>query len=253
MTWIDHLLFLGCVALATYAQTMTGFAFGLVLLGLTGVLSLAPLVDMSNAVNMLALVNTVVALRGSGVRLDWTFLRTSLIASLFGVVAGVFVLEWLSASSVMLLSGLLGLTILACAVLLVIQTRPLERVSSPRTFLSYGLLSGLLGGLFASAGPPMVYHLYRQPLPLALIRNSLLVFFAVTGLVRLVLVTGSGSVSMASVWLCIEALPVVVVLTWVVRRYADAASVKRVKRMVLALLMIAGFGLLIPAARSLLF
>ena len=39
MSIYQHLLFLACVALATYAQTMTGFAFGLVLLGLSGVFS----------------------------------------------------------------------------------------------------------------------------------------------------------------------------------------------------------------------
>ena len=41
MSILQHLLFLACVALATYAQTMTGFAFGLVLLGLSGVFQLA--------------------------------------------------------------------------------------------------------------------------------------------------------------------------------------------------------------------
>jgi len=252
MTWIDHLLFLCCVALATYAQTMTGFAFGLVLLGLTGLLSLAPLHEMSNVVNMLTLVNAVVALRGTGAQLDWSLLRTPMIASLVGVAFGVFALEWMSGNTVLLLRGLLGLTILACAILLITSTRPLAQVSSRNSFIRYGLISGVLGGLFSSAGPPMVYHLYRQPLPLPLIRNSLLILFAANALVRLSLVTVQGSLKVSSLWLGLEALPVVVILTWLVRHYASADSVKTVKRMVFVLLLIAGFGLLIPVTHALL-
>lgn len=251
MTWFDHFLFLVCVALATYAQTMTGFAFSLILLGLTGLLSLGTLSEMSNVVNMLALVNVFVALRGVRANFNWSLIHTALIASSFGVVVGVFALDWISGNAITLLSGLLGVTILACAILLVARKRPLGQLSPPRTFVSYGLLSGLMGGLFSSAGPPMVYHLYRQPLPLAVIRDSLLVFFAANAGLRIVLVGASGGLSLSSVWWALEALPVVVVLTWLVRRYATSDSIKVVKLLVFALLMIAGWGLVIPAARSL--
>lgn len=252
MTWIDHFLFLGCVALATYAQTMTGFAFGLVLLGLTGLLSLAPLSEMSHVVNMLTLVNAFVALRGSGVKLDWSLLRTPLIASLIGVVFGVFALEWMSGNMVLLLRALLGITILACATLLIASTRPLPRVSSRNAFIGFGLVSGVLGGLFSSAGPPMVYHLYRQPLPLSLIRNSLILLFAANATLRLTLVVSQGGLSVSALWLGLEAFPVVAILTWLVRRYVSADSVKMVRRMVFVLLLIAGFGLLIPVTHALL-
>ena len=252
MTWVDHMLFLGCVALATYAQTMTGFAFGLVLLGLTGLFSLAPLPEVSNVVSMLTLANALVALGRARSHLSWSLIRPPLGASLVGVAVGVAALEWISGSTAMLLRWLLGLTILACAILLVARTRPLARVSSRLSFILYGGLSGVLGGLFSSAGPPMVYHLYRQPLPLPLVRNSLLVLFSANAVVRLSLVAGHGSLGSTALWLSLEALPVVVGLTWLVRRYASAESVQAVKRMVLVLLLLAGLGLLIPATRALL-
>jgi len=215
-------------------------------------MSLAPLPEVSNVVNMLTLVNALVALHGSRADLNWSLIRTPLVASLIGVAVGVFALEWISGNTVLLLRGLLGLTILACAVLLIARTKPLAQVSSRGSFISFGLVSGVLGGLFSSAGPPMVYHLYRQPYPLAVIRNSLLVLFAANSAVRLVLVAGSGSFSLSAFWLGLEALPVVVLLTWAVRRYASAGSMKMVKRMVFVLLLIAGFGLLIPVTRALL-
>ncbi|HYG44083.1 MAG TPA: TSUP family transporter [Bordetella sp.] len=251
MTWIDHLLYLGCVALATYAQTMTGFAFGLVLLGLAGLFALAPLPDISNVISMLTLANALVALGRARSYLNWSLIRPPLAGSLAGVALGVFALEWISGNTALLLRWLLGATILACAFLLVMRTRPLERVSSRLSFILFGGLSGVLGGLFSSAGPPMVYHLYRQPLPLPLVRNSLLVLFSANAVLRLSLVAGHGSLGAASVWLSLEALPVVVALTWLVRRYASAGSMQTVKKMVFVLLLLAGLGLLIPATRAL--
>ncbi|OZI39765.1 hypothetical protein CEK29_16465 [Bordetella genomosp. 5] len=251
MSLADHILFLVFVALATYAQTMTGFAFGLVLLGLAGLFALAPLPDVSNTVSILTLINAVVAMGRSRPQVDWNLLRPALLSSMVGVTFGVFALDWISGSMTIVLQWLLGLTILACAMLLVLRTQPLERVSGRGSFVFFGTISGVLGGLFSSAGPPMVYHLYRQPLPLAVIRNTLLVLFSFNAVLRLSLVTWQGTLKVSTLWLSLEALPVVVGLTWLVRRYASADSMRAVRRMVFVLLLAAGFGLLGPATLNL--
>nr|WP_314359768.1 sulfite exporter TauE/SafE family protein [uncultured Achromobacter sp.] len=251
MSISHHLLFLACVALATYAQTMTGFAFGLVLLGLSGVFQLASVAEVANVVSVLSLVNAAVTLARAKPQVNWSLMRPAMIASLVGVALGVAALTWISGSMTVLLQLLLGITILACAVLLVARAKPLERLSSKASFLFFGGISGVLGGLFSSAGPPMVYHLYRQPLPLASIRNSLLVLFSLNAVVRLALVTGQGHFMASSFWLSVQALPVVIGVTWVARRYSTAGSMKTVKRMVFVLLLAAGMGLIVPAARIL--
>jgi hypothetical protein len=251
MSLTDHILFLACVALATYAQTTTGFAFSLILLGLAGVLSLSSLPEMTNVVNMLALVNAFVALRGIRANLNFGLIKGAFYSSTIGVVIGVAALHWISGDAIVWLSGLLGLTILLCAMLLIIRKRQLSEVSPPSTFVSYGLLAGLMGGLFSSAGPPMVYHMYRQPLSLAVIRDSLLIFFAANAALRIVLVGATGGLTMSSVWLAVEALPVVAGLTWLVRRYASLESLKTVKLFVFFLLLVAGLGLVVPAAMTL--
>lgn len=251
MTPTQHLLFLLAVAVATYAQTMTGFAFGPVLLGLSSLFALAPLPDMSNTVSILTLINALVAIGRSRPHVDWTLLRPALISSLVGVALGVAALDLIHGSMSVILQWLLGLTILVCAFMLVMQARQLARVSRKPVFVFFGIISGLLGGLFSSAGPPMVYQLYRQPLPLAVIRNSLLVIFAANAVVRLSLVTWQGSIHANTLWMSLEAFPVVVALTWLVRRFASADSIKTVKRMVFVLLIAAGLGLFVPASRTL--
>ncbi|AZY49871.1 sulfite exporter TauE/SafE family protein [Bordetella avium] len=252
MTASQHVIFLLAVALATYAQTMTGFAFGLVLLGLASLFALAPLPDMSNTVSILTLINALVAIGRNRPQVDWSLLRPALCSSLIGVALGVAALGFIDSGTSIWLQWLLGLTILGCAFMLVLQARQLKQVSGKPVFVFFGLISGLLGGLFSSAGPPMVYHLYRQPLPLAVIRNSLLVIFAVNSVVRLGLVSAQGSLHLNTLWMSLEAFPVVVLLTWLVRRFASADSIKTVKRMVFVLLIAAGLGLFLPTSQQLL-
>lgn len=251
MSISQHLLFLVCVALATYAQTMTGFAFGLVLLGLSGVFQLASVAEVANVVSVLSLVNAAVTLARARPQVNWSLIRPAMFSSLVGVGVGVTALAWISGSMAVLLQLLLGCTIVACAVLLVARAQPLAQVSSRGSFLFFGAVSGVLGGLFSSAGPPMVYHLYRQPLPLAAIRNSLLILFSVNAMARLTLVTGQGEFMASSFWLSVLALPIVIGVTWVARRYATAGSMQTVKRLVFMLLLAAGLGLIVPAFRTL--
>ncbi|WP_251882063.1 sulfite exporter TauE/SafE family protein [Achromobacter sp. Marseille-Q4954] len=251
MSISQYLLFLACVALATYAQTMTGFAFGLVLLGLSGVFQLASVSEVANVVSVLSLVNAAVTLARAKPQVNWSLMRPAMASSLVGVGAGVAALAWISGSMGVLLQLLLGCTILGCAVLLIARAQPLSQVSSRGSFVFFGAISGVLGGLFSSAGPPMVYHLYRQPLPLAAIRNSLLILFSLNAIVRLALVTGQGAFMASSFWLSLLALPIVIGVTWVARRYSTAGSMKTVKRMVFVLLLAAGMGLIVPAFKAL--
>ncbi|MBV7502292.1 TSUP family transporter [Achromobacter sp. ACM05] len=251
MSIYQHLLFLACVALATYAQTMTGFAFGLVLLGLSGVFQLASVSEVANVVSVLSLVNAGVTLLRAKPQVNWSLLTPAAVSSLAGVGVGVAALTWISGSMAVLLQLLLGVTILACAILLVTRTQPLAQLSSRTSSVFFGGVSGVLGGLFSSAGPPMVYHLYRQPLPLATIRNSLLILFSLNATVRLALVTVQGAFMVSSFWLSVQALPVVIGVTWFARRYSTENSMKKVKRMVFVLLLAAGLGLIVPATRIL--
>jgi len=252
MSVTHYLLFLFLVALATYAQTMTGFAFGLVLLGLAGLFELAPLPVMSNVVSILTLINALVIIGRTRPSVDWTMLRPAMFSSFAGVGLGVLALQWMTHDFAVVLHALLGLTIVVCAFMLVSTARRRKEPSGPRSFVVIGALSGVLGGLFSSGGPPMVYHLYRQPLPLATVRNTLLIFFAVMAVARLALVTVSGAIDVDTVILSLSALPVVIGLTWLVRRYANMEAVALIRRLVFLLLLFAGLGLLVPALRDLL-
>ncbi|MNM34532.1 Sulfite exporter TauE/SafE [compost metagenome] len=252
MSVASHLLFLACVALASVAQNLTGFAFGLILLGLTAVLHLASLADVANVVSVLVLANAAITFGRSRPQLAWPVFAPSLAASLLGVAAGVVLLGWFSAQQVTLLRFLLGCAIVVCAFMLVLRASARARQSSLPAFLFFSGVSGVMGGLFASAGPPMVYHLYRQPWAAETIRHFLIVLFAANAVLRLALVLAHGQFSMTAVWLTVEALPLVMGLTWLARRHPSRLPIEQVRRAVFVLLLIAGLALVLPPVLSLL-
>jgi hypothetical protein len=252
MTGWQIALFLLCAALATCAQTLTGFAFALVLLGLAGMFHLAPLPDLANVATVLALANAAMALRGSARTLDFAAFRDIAIGSALGVATGLLLLDWLSANTVIALRLLLGLTVIACAVVVLLEAAALRTRSGAHVFRGYGLLSGVLGGLFAAGGPPLVYHLYRQPLPLRTIRDTLMATLAASSLFRLLVVVPTGQFSANAGRLCLLAAPVVFGLSWWLERHPPGWARPRILKLVCALLLFTGAGLALPAAQQLL-
>lgn len=247
--WAQHLLFIACVALATFVQSLTGFAFGLVLLGLVAMLHLVPLAEAANVVTLMVLANAAMIVRAAP-GLPARLMLPTFGSSLIGVGLGACLLAWLSDHAIGALRLTLGLAILACSLLLVLRTETGARLSSRPSFAFFGTLSGVMGGVFASAGPPMVFHLYRQPLDRIVVRDTLVLLFAVNALLRLVIVLAQGRFDSAALMLSLEALPVVLAVTWATRRHPPQWSPLTVRRIVFVLLMVAGASLVLPALSS---
>jgi uncharacterized membrane protein YfcA len=238
--------FLLCVAVASCAQGITGFALALILLGLTSLFGIAALPDVANVATVLSLASAAVALRGTRHSVDWAIWRSTVTGSLFGVGAGVALQAWLSANVVLVLRLLLGLVVLGCAVVVLVRARPLAQRSSKASFGATGVLSGLLGGLFAASGPPLVYQFYRQPLGIATVRDTLVATLATGSLMRLAMVVPSGQFSRRALLLAALAVPVAMGITWWLKRHPPAWRRETVLKIVCALLVLTGVGLIAP-------
>lgn len=243
--------FLAAVAIATATQNLTGFALVLVLLGITGLFELAPLADAANVATILALVNAAVALRRGQHAVDWPLLRQTSVGTVGGVALGVLLLAWLSANAVLALRLLLGAVVIACALIVLRRAQPRPERSPPGAFVLTGLLSGVLGGLFSAAGPPLVYQFYRQPLSLDAVRDTLLALLAVGSVLRLVLVVLAGQFDPAVLALSALAAPVVIGVAWWMKRHPPPWDRTVVLRIVSALLVVTGIGLVAPALQGL--
>lgn len=232
------------VAVASFCQNLTGFAFALIFVGAAGALRLMPIADAANIASLLSLVNGVVYLRSHLFEPRWDLLRPLLLSSVPGVGLGLALLLWLGGQTLDGLRMALGLVVMACAVLLLAQKRRRATPSGAAALWGAGLLSGVLGGLFATAGPPIVYHLYRQPLPPALVRQCLLSTFLACTLARLAVVIPAGQLPWHVVWASAIAVPVVAGVTWLHARCPPRLPLRAVPWIVCALLMLAGASLL---------
>jgi uncharacterized membrane protein YfcA len=242
-----HATFLVFVAGAVYAQALTGFALALILLGLVGATNLVPLIDAVNATTIIGFCTAWLFLyRNRALRIEKVLVPT-VVASAAGVVVGALLLGWLAETAYQVLRLVLGVSIVACALSLWQAARPLPAMSSPRVFAFTGGIAGLLGGMFSAGGPPLVYLLYRQPKPLAWVRQSLMVFFGFSTSLRLFIVVPSGEFSLFALQLAAEALPVVFLMTWFAVRHPLPLSPRLFKAIICVLLITTGFSMSISA------
>ena len=243
--WGTYGWLIGVVVLASACQNLTGFAFGLIFVGMAGALHLMPIADAANVAGLLSLVNGVVYLRRHPFQPRWDMLKPILVSSLIGVLGGLALLHWLSGDLVNVLRMLLGATIIACAIVLLLQKQQRTTLSGPGAMWVAGGLSGVLGGLFSTSGPPMVYHLYRQPLSPQLVRQCLLIMVLATTVLRLGIVIPTGGVSLASLMTAAFAVRVVAGGTWLLAKYPPPLSTRVLQWMVCSLLLAAGVSMLL--------
>jgi uncharacterized protein len=239
-----HLLFLLFVALAVYAQNLTGFALALILLGLVGATDLVPLVDAVNAVTVIIATTACTFLyRRWPLQLERS-LWPAVASSIAGTIVGTILLTWLADAAHEILRLVLGISVMLCALLLWRATEPLKAVSSRGAFVVAGGISGLLGGMFSAPGPPLVYLMYRQPLAHARLQESLILFFGIGALFRLALVVPAGQFSIDASQLAVEAIPVVLVVTSFAASRPPPLPLALLKAVVCLLLVATGAGMI---------
>lgn len=244
--------FVGFTAVAAYVQTLTGFAFGLVMMGAIALVGLLPLPDAAAMVGMLTLINaTQMLIQGGWRAVALRELRLILVASLPSLLVGYALLEWLADTRSDLLKIALGLVIMLSSLQLAIRPAGLAKPSSDANFVGFGVISGLMSGLFATGGPPLVYLLFRQPLSHARIRETLVTAFGTAQAVRLVVVVASGNLPSLSPVALALAIPTVMLMTYAARRWPPSLSQRTMRRSVFVLLFLSGLSLALPAAMHL--
>jgi uncharacterized membrane protein YfcA len=236
---------------AAYVQTITGFAFGLLMMGGIGMLGLLPLPDAAVMVSVLTLVNAAQMILRGWKGVAWSEFRLALLPSLVLLVLGYFLLERLADTNLDGLRFLLGLVIVGASIQLLLQPHPLKERSSSGSFVLVGALGGFLGGMFSTSGPPLIYHLYRQPFPVATIRDTLVLIFAVNAIFRLGLVGTTGNFPIHILAGALLAAPVVTATTFLAKRWPPPLPVLTLRRIAFTLLLLSGLSLAVPAVINL--
>jgi len=233
--------------LAAYMQTLTGFAFGLIMMGGIGLTGLMPLPDAAVLVGCMVLVNAAQVLVRGWRDIAWRSFRPVIVASIVGLAAGYVMLDAMVSASIDWLKLALGIVIIISSIQLAMQPAPLKTHSSAGSFVFFGAAAGLMGGLFSTAGPPLVYHFYRQPLSAASIRETLVAIFAVNAVIRLAMVAAAGDMPHSGFWWGLLCVPVVMTMTFAAKRWPPPLSALSIRRVAFGLLFLSGLSLAAPA------
>ena len=247
-------LLLLTIVVGTYFQTATGFGLGIIVTGTATAFGLADLNFIAAVVSLITLVNCTFSLPDCLKQLDWRAIFTAGIAVFPGVIIGVVLLAYLSDFATNILQVLLGIMIIISGISSMIgaKNRALQSRSHHVSFFISGLASGFTGGLFGIAGPPLVFHFYRQPFSITAIRNMLIILFACICAIRSAYLAFYGLLTDEILILSALALPLTSVTTILVRRFPPALSAQNMRYVVFTLLILIGGHLLISGLWSLL-
>ena len=239
------LLTFALLGVATLLQTLSGFGFGLIVVSSFTLLEIMPLTATTFLVSFLSLFNSVSLVFKNTHHVNKRAFNILLVTAIPFMAAGYILLEYLSQSMSHWLNIMLGSVILLCCGLLVIKRSAVERSEPSIGFGVAGAMSGLLGGLFSTFGPPVVFQCYRQQWSITEIRITLLAFFCLTSLMRLIVVPFGTLPSYDIVLSTLFAIPIVLLFTRIGRLLAAKVSAKHIKLMALLMLTLSGSLLII--------
>lgn len=236
--------FMAILAVATYVQTVTGFALGMILMGAVTVFGLAPIAFTSVIVSAVTVFNCFFVLKNEFREFDYSLAAKTCIGVFPGLFIGLWLLDYMSASFGELLQLLLGITIIIAGLLIIFKPDPFDKASSNWAFGLSGGASGLLAGLFSMGGPPLVYLFYRQPLALKTIRLSLLSVFFMCSITRITMVGFQGGLTWDMLVFSLLCMPVVMACSWCGKHYPPPLSAPNMRRVAFTLLIVIGLGLI---------
>lgn len=199
----------GSVAMAS-AGILRGFTgFGTALAGVP-LLSLvfAPRLAVPT-IMALQIVAGLQNLYADGRHIEWRTLLRLLPGAVLGIVPGMGLLLWLRADTARLAIGL----IVVLTVLLLQRGWHLRRLPGPWGLLALGGLSGVLNGLAAMAGPPIIALFFSLRRPPEVTRASLAAFFLCNGTLGLALALAQGLIAPGELWLAALLCPAMILGT----------------------------------------
>ncbi len=244
-------VFVTAVFLGSYVQGVTGFALGIVVMAIVVAAQVYDVAVMAAVISFLAFANVGVALYGHVRDVDWGLWLSLSVGQLTAIGMGVWLLHLLSTEAANVLYLILGVFIVAGSASMVLRPKLRSTRSPIWSSVAAGAGGGLVGGMFAASGPVIGWFAYRQPIPVATVRATLLAGYLVTTSTRSLVVGFSGGLTEIVWQLTALGLPVVALGTWLARRHAALFDEGNMRRVAFTTLLMLGIGIIASAVVSL--
>jgi uncharacterized protein len=220
------------VLLAAAIQATTGFGFGLFSVPL-----LALTTDPRTAVvasGIAGLAMTIMAAVRERSHARWRTAWVLLAAAVLGMPAGLLVLR---AAPERMLTALIGVAVVACALLV---WRGLRVPSNRPAVVGVGLVAGVLSTSTGTNGPPLVAAFQAMGYDPRTFRATLAAVFTGTGVCSLAGFALAGQVTTEAAWVGLIGVPAVLLGWWAGNLLFHRIDPARFRRVVLAGLVAAG-------------
>ncbi len=232
---------------ATLLQSLTGFGFGLFVIASVTLFTTVPVSTTAFLISALSLVNAADLAIRQRQHIHRRMVIWVLALGLPAIGLGFWLLEWLSGENRQLLMLILGVCIIVCSALLLIKRQGVNAESPGWQFGIAGALGGILGGLFSTFGPPVIFQCYRQPWRIDQVRATLLAIFSVAAIARLAMVPFGTVPDPATLWFTLFAIPLVMLATRLSRLLATMVSASHIRTTAIVMLFASGISLIIKA------
>ncbi len=241
-SWPAFLATCAILIVAEGVYVMFGFGAGLIAVGSLALL----LPDLQDVVVLLLLVNVgpetwVVACNRR--RIEWRGVGLLLLGVAVGIPVGTRLLTHGDASLVLTALGVF--LVLAGGAFLWLGDRKPNVPVPPWSAPPVGLAAGVLTGTFGTGGPPVILYHRLRGLTKSAFRGNLMALFLVMGLMRLPVYLAAGLLTRERLLSALATLPAVVLGAWLGNRIHLRLDEGRFRRLVSALLVVLGVGLLL--------
>lgn len=244
---MDHSLILSyaiLVFIGSYVQATVGFAVAMIVAGGAALLDLASIAFTANVISFIGLTSSVSAVHGRYRSVDWRMVGAVSSGVIPCALLGLWLLFELSEHSIATLELILGGVIFLSGLSLIFHPHRRATESHPAAHAVAGGFGGLLMGLFSTGGPPVIMHIYRQPLAFHVARNTLLMVLSIMSITRLGAETVNGNITRQVLIVSLVAVPVSVLGVAAARRFQVPFGDETLRRLSFVLLAVLGLSLM---------
>ena len=231
----------GCIAFASFAQTLSGFGFSLLAVPLM-TLVVSPR-DAVVVATILASVSTTSQSLIDRKHVDRSIAKRLILASYAGMPFGLLAFIFVSETGLRLV---LGVVVVSAAVLLLLRGFHLKDDSHHFDWL-LGMVSGFLSTSTSTNGPPLVFLIQARRLDPATFRATINTVFAIVNLGALALFASAGKVTsnnLSGVAVALPALGIAIAVGYTVRRHITQ---ERFNTLVIVLLFLSAISVVVSA------
>lgn len=241
--WGQILLVIAVAAIGAFIQRVSGFGFGIfVMIFLPYILpDYGPATVLSSAMGLVMSAQVAITKRRD---IRWRLVLPCLATAMLTTVMAVVFMKGQSSA---LLKGLLGGMLILLSVYFIFFSKKIKIKGNVPTGLGVGLLSGVMGGLFAMSGPPIVVYLINVAATSAEYLATIQAYFVALGVFTIGAKVIAGFLTSEVVLLWAFGAIGVCLGTYVGGKVFDRLDAEKVKRIAYGVMAVSGVVTLLSA------